>query len=133
MTETQTPDFDVTRATAIINVAMQGGMFPQGAMPESDTDKIVEAEKLYELARQADMVAQQIGKGNVPNYGVIEGVLFEAQTVDALVEAMRRLEDAADRFWPKALRAHAETFDRPRFRQRIAAFLDATLAGAARC
>ena len=71
MTETQTPDFDVTRATAIINVAMQGGMFPQGAMPESDTDKIVEAEKLYELARQADMVAQQIGDHEDPHRGAL--------------------------------------------------------------
>jgi glycosyltransferase involved in cell wall biosynthesis len=56
------------------------------------------------------------------------GVLFAEQTVDALVAAMRRLEEAADRFEPKALRAHAEAFDRPRFKARIADYLDARLA-----
>jgi glycosyltransferase involved in cell wall biosynthesis len=55
------------------------------------------------------------------------GVLFAEQTVDALVAAMRRLEDALDRFEPKALRAHAEAFDRPRFKARVADYLDARL------
>ncbi|MGH7393802.1 MAG: glycosyltransferase, partial [Candidatus Rokuibacteriota bacterium] len=61
------------------------------------------------------------------------GVLFHDQTVEALVAAMLRYEAEADRFSPKALRAHAETFDRRLFKDRIAAYLDACLAGAVRC
>jgi glycosyltransferase involved in cell wall biosynthesis len=60
------------------------------------------------------------------------GVLFAEQTVEALIGAMRRYEDEADRFVPKALRARAEQFDRPRFKERIAACL-AAHAGASRC
>jgi glycosyltransferase involved in cell wall biosynthesis len=43
------------------------------------------------------------------------GVFFEAQTVDALVRAIERFEAAPHRFDPKALRARAEAYDRPRF------------------
>jgi glycosyltransferase involved in cell wall biosynthesis len=51
------------------------------------------------------------------------GVFFGAQTVDALVEAMRTLEANAHRFEPKALRARAEAFDRPLFRARVAGYV----------
>jgi glycosyltransferase involved in cell wall biosynthesis len=51
------------------------------------------------------------------------GVFVQAQTVDALVEAMRRFEAQADRFDPKVLRARAERFDRPLFKERIEAYL----------
>jgi glycosyltransferase involved in cell wall biosynthesis len=57
------------------------------------------------------------------------GIFFHEQTVDALTEALARLDRHARRFEPKALRAHAETFDRPVFRDRIAAYL----AEATRC
>jgi glycosyltransferase involved in cell wall biosynthesis len=55
------------------------------------------------------------------------GVFFGEQTVDALVAALVRFEAARDRFVPKALRARAETFDRARFKQRIAEYLAARL------
>jgi len=61
------------------------------------------------------------------------GLFFDVQTVDALVDALRRLESGAIAFDPKALRARAEEFDRPRFRERIAAFLHGRGAGDARC
>lgn len=61
------------------------------------------------------------------------GVFFDAQTADALAAAMRRLETGEARFDPKRLRAHAEGFDRPRFKARIAAYLDALLAGRRAC
>lgn len=61
------------------------------------------------------------------------GVLFAEQTVEALAHAIERGEAHAHRFEPKALRARAEAFDRPRFRERIAAYLDARLAEHARC
>jgi glycosyltransferase involved in cell wall biosynthesis len=47
-------------------------------------------------------------------------VFFEAQTVESLVDAMVRFEAAEARFQPKALRARAEQFDRPRFKARLA-------------
>jgi glycosyltransferase involved in cell wall biosynthesis len=61
------------------------------------------------------------------------GLLFDAQTVDALVDALRRLEGGAITFDPKTLRARAEEFDRPRFKERIAAFLETHLSGSIRC
>ncbi len=59
------------------------------------------------------------------------GVFFAEQTVAALVEAMTRFEAHADRFPPKALRARAELFDRPRFRARVAAWVRARVERAA--
>src|SRR5881628_1689913 len=61
------------------------------------------------------------------------GVLFEAQTAEALAEAMLKLEASAGRFSPKALRARAETFDRPRFKEQMAAYLEMRLAAHGRC
>ena len=61
------------------------------------------------------------------------GLFFDAQTVDALVDALRRLESGAIAFDPKRLRARAEEFDRPRFKERIAAFLGLDLSGLAQC
>jgi glycosyltransferase involved in cell wall biosynthesis len=51
-------------------------------------------------------------------------VFFAEQSVDALVQAIRRFEDAEDRFDGKALRARAEAFDRPRFMQRLRDYID---------
>jgi glycosyltransferase involved in cell wall biosynthesis len=51
------------------------------------------------------------------------GVFFGGQTVEALAEAMATFEREAARFEPKALRARAELFDRPRFKERLAAYL----------
>jgi glycosyltransferase involved in cell wall biosynthesis len=61
------------------------------------------------------------------------GLFFQTQTVDALADAMRALEDGAVTFEPKALRARAEEFDRPRFKERVAAFLAACLAESTAC
>ena len=58
------------------------------------------------------------------------GLLFPRQTADDLVEAIRRFETGAVAFEPKALRRHAETFDRPVFKERIEAYLTACLARA---
>ena len=45
------------------------------------------------------------------------------QTVDDLADAMRRFESGATVFEPKALRRHAERFDRPIFKERMAGYL----------
>ncbi len=64
------------------------------------------------------------------------GILFAPQSVEALVDAIRRLDDLA--FDPAAARAQAERFSRPRFREEIRAYLapligaDAMAAGAPR-
>jgi glycosyltransferase involved in cell wall biosynthesis len=55
------------------------------------------------------------------------GVFFPEQTVEALAAAILTFEGQADRFVPKALRAHAEIFDRPRFKDQIAAYLERRL------
>jgi glycosyltransferase involved in cell wall biosynthesis len=62
-------------------------------------------------------------------------VFFGEQTVDALAGAIATFEAAAHRFEPKALRAHAAGFDRPRFAQRIRDWVDGrwAAAGGARC
>jgi glycosyltransferase involved in cell wall biosynthesis len=51
------------------------------------------------------------------------GVFFAGQSVDALADAMATFERQAHRFEPKALRARAELFDRPRFKERLAGYL----------
>ena len=56
------------------------------------------------------------------------GVFFHEQSVPALIEAMRTFERDEARFDPKALRARAEPFDRPIFRDRIVACLREALA-----
>jgi glycosyltransferase involved in cell wall biosynthesis len=48
------------------------------------------------------------------------GVFFERQSVEAMMAAMRAFEADADRFDGKTLRAHAERFDRPLFKRRVA-------------
>jgi glycosyltransferase involved in cell wall biosynthesis len=56
------------------------------------------------------------------------GVFFREQTAAALVGAIRQFEGSSHRFSPKALRARAEAFDRPRFKERIRGYLETRLA-----
>lgn len=56
------------------------------------------------------------------------GVFFPEQRVEALEAAMATLEANEHRFEPKALRARAEGFDRPLFRDRISAYLAEAVA-----
>jgi glycosyltransferase involved in cell wall biosynthesis len=56
------------------------------------------------------------------------GLLWAPQTAGALMAAIGRLEARAVDFEPKALRRHAEGFDRPRFRERIDRYLQVRLA-----
>jgi glycosyltransferase involved in cell wall biosynthesis len=52
-------------------------------------------------------------------------VFFAEQSTDALVDAISRFERAADRFDGKALRARAESFDRPVFKQKLGDYIAA--------
>lgn len=79
MTAPGIAELDVTRAVAVLNAAMKHRMFPEGAIPETDGDKIIEAEKIVVLAQQAQEVANAVGPANVPNYQAIMDVMFEAQ------------------------------------------------------
>jgi glycosyltransferase involved in cell wall biosynthesis len=54
-------------------------------------------------------------------------VFFEEQSVDGVVEGIRRFEAAEAHFDPDALRAHAEVFDRSVFERRVAAFVEDAL------
>jgi glycosyltransferase involved in cell wall biosynthesis len=66
---------------------------------------------------------------DAPGDAAPTGLFFHEQTVEAVMDAVARLDHHVHRFEPKALRAHAEAFDRPLFRDRIATYL----AGALRC
>ncbi|PYN26391.1 MAG: glycosyltransferase family 4 protein [Candidatus Rokuibacteriota bacterium] len=57
--------------------------------------------------------------------GAPTAVFFAEQSVEALVEAIARFEGAAERFDGKALRARAEAFDRPLFKQRLRDYIGA--------
>lgn len=79
--------FDDNRATAIIKRAQEGEMYAEGAMPESETDRVVVAEQLVEQARQVEQIRQMWidqGKGQIeleqliPHWPVAESILFEA-------------------------------------------------------
>jgi glycosyltransferase involved in cell wall biosynthesis len=61
------------------------------------------------------------------------GLFFDRQTVEGLLDALGRFEAGATSFEPKALRRHAEAFDRPLFRERIHAYLQAKLREHGRC
>jgi len=68
------------------------------------------------------------GEGEPPT-----GFFFERQTVEGLVDAIRRFEASAHQFEPKALRRRAEAFDRPLFRERVHAYLRARVEASTRC
>ncbi len=56
------------------------------------------------------------------------GVLFNDQTEEALIEAVRLFEASEDRFDPEAARANALRFDRSRFKERISDYLESAVA-----
>jgi glycosyltransferase involved in cell wall biosynthesis len=60
-----------------------------------------------------------LGEGPAPT-----AVFFPEPTVDALCAAMLRFEAEEGRFDPAAIRAHALGFDRPRFKARLADYLE---------
>jgi len=61
------------------------------------------------------------------------GIFFERQSVDDLMDAIRRFESGPLRFEPKALRRRAEAFDRPVFKERVEQYLATRHAEHARC
>jgi glycosyltransferase involved in cell wall biosynthesis len=61
------------------------------------------------------------------------GLFFSEQTPEALAQAVARFEREAHRFAPKFLRARAEQFDRPRFKERIAKYIESRLVAAEQC
>jgi glycosyltransferase involved in cell wall biosynthesis len=73
----------------------------------------------YGVGGATETVIGLDGTGDAPP----TGVFFPEQTVESLVGAMTTLERNEQRFEPKALRARAEAFDRPLFRERIATYL----------
>ena len=54
------------------------------------------------------------------------GVLFEEQTVESLSKAVRKFEKMHDdeKFDPKVIRAHAETFSKERFQDELKKYLE---------
>lgn len=79
---------DVQRATAIINRAMEHDMFTLGKMPEAESDRIIAAEELIQLAEQVEQVKnawlaqggpKAVDDNMGKNWKAAEAVLFEAQ------------------------------------------------------
>jgi len=60
------------------------------------------------------------------------GVLFEPQTVDGLVDAVRRFDSLADRFSPDACRANALRFRKQVFRDGLSRVIESLMSGSAR-
>jgi glycosyltransferase involved in cell wall biosynthesis len=61
------------------------------------------------------------------------GLFFEEQSPAAVAAAIERFEGEAHRFIPKALRAHAERFDRERFREAMRAWVQTRVAEGRGC
>lgn len=76
---TGSPTLDLQRATAVLKVAEKNKIYPEGSIPEGETDRLIEAEKIIELARQSKVIADQIGADNVPAYQAYVDILFEGQ------------------------------------------------------
>lgn len=72
------------------------------------------------MAAGAPVIAY--GRGGVLDTVIHDktGILFNEQSVDALVEAVLRIERGDIRFDEETLRSHAATFDRQRFKDEIA-------------
>jgi len=68
------------------------------------------------------------GEGEPPT-----GIFFARQTAEDLVDAIQRFEASAHQFEPKALRRRAEAFDRPLFRERVRAYLQARVEATTPC
>lgn len=58
----------------------------------------------------------------------VTGLLFHAQTVAALQDAVARFEAARQDFRPEAIREHAGGFAEERFRDKLAAYLESSYA-----
>ncbi len=56
------------------------------------------------------------------------GVLFDEQSVEALIAAVRRVEDREFDFPAATMQAHAAGFDKAIFKQKVQAFIDQKLA-----
>lgn len=68
---------DLAHATAVLEAGIEGSMF-QGEMPDGSGNRITSAGELVELALQARVVADEIGRDNVPAWPALERVLTAA-------------------------------------------------------
>ena len=71
-----------------------------------------------------------LGKGGALDTVVdgVTGVLFRRSTPESLIAAIERFEAAEHEFDPAHIMAHARSFDRPIFKRRMRAVIDACLA-----
>lgn len=81
-----TPD-EVARAIAIINIAIRAKMFTPMTMPESDDEKVVEANKLVLMGQQVKSIVDQVGETKVPKWPDIKELLLAAQGIAIVTQA----------------------------------------------
>lgn len=79
--------FDVARARAILEKAVEMGMYEPGKIPEADASALVEAETVVAMCEQAEGIALEVGKDRVPLWPKVEAVLFVAKVVGGTEEA----------------------------------------------
>ncbi len=60
----------------------------------------------------------------------VTGILFNEQTVPAIIEAVLRIEDNTYQFDPKVIRSHAIKFEKTLFKSRFHRFVNTTLKNA---
>jgi glycosyltransferase involved in cell wall biosynthesis len=68
------------------------------------------------------VIAYRAGGATETVVAGVTGVFFDAQTPEAVMDAVRRC--AATRLDPGAIRAHARSFDAAVFREKMAAFVE---------
>lgn len=59
----------------------------------------------------------------------VTGLYFYEQTVDALIEAVKKIEEGSIEFSKEKLRSHANGFNKDRFKDEIKKFIDEKLVG----
>jgi glycosyltransferase involved in cell wall biosynthesis len=79
------------------------------------------------MAAGAPVIAYARGGARETVRDGITGLWFDEQNVEALKAAVRRVESGAARFDPRALRRHAQRFDRARFMHEMAALIQRAL------
>jgi hypothetical protein len=71
-------NIDVTTSVLVLQAAAQAGMVDPTKIPESDKDKVEQAESVVKLALQVQSVVKIVGKAKVPKWPDAENVLRAA-------------------------------------------------------
>jgi hypothetical protein len=71
-------DLTPEAASAVLDAAMAGGMYPNGAAPDGDDAKVTEAKKVLQLAQRSKELVDASGADSIPLWGVTKRILVAA-------------------------------------------------------